>query len=169
MRKLRTARPERIWRLERQRQSGEDFGLGAPIDGGQAKARPSWVVPLVLSYSRKGTAKRSPDRTPRRSFMVWKMGCAALAVRRCPDQTCRSKPKRKNPKRFGGTESPASFSKTLKKAENHLSALSGKVHGTCCCLLEIISRPHALPRCSDFCLARFASTDAPVRTAQRYR
>jgi hypothetical protein len=54
VRKLRTARPERIWRLERQRQSGEDFGLGAPIDGGQAKGRRSWVVPLVLSYSRKG-------------------------------------------------------------------------------------------------------------------
>jgi transposase len=56
VRKLRAAQPERIWRLECQ--PGEelqlDFGLGAPIDEGQAKARRSWVLRLVLSYSRKG-------------------------------------------------------------------------------------------------------------------
>jgi transposase len=56
VRKLRAAQPERIWRLECQ--PGEelqlDFGLGAPIDDGQAKARRSWVLRLVLSYSRKG-------------------------------------------------------------------------------------------------------------------
>jgi hypothetical protein len=56
VRKLRVAQPERIWRLECQ--PGEelqlDFGLGAPIEDGQAKARRSWVLRLVLSYSRKG-------------------------------------------------------------------------------------------------------------------
>jgi transposase len=56
VRKLRAARPERIWRLECQ--PGEelqlDFGLGAPIDGGQNKRRRTWVLRLVLSYSRKG-------------------------------------------------------------------------------------------------------------------
>ena len=56
VRKLRTAQPERIWRLECQ--PGEelqlDFGLGAPIDDGQGKRRRSWVLRMVLSYSRKG-------------------------------------------------------------------------------------------------------------------
>jgi transposase len=56
VRKFRAAQPERIWRLECQ--PGEelqlDFGLGAPIDDGQAKMRRSWVLRLVLSYSRKG-------------------------------------------------------------------------------------------------------------------
>jgi transposase len=56
VRKLRAAQPERIWRLECQ--PGEelqlDFGLGAPIDEGQGKRRRSWVLRLVLSYSRKG-------------------------------------------------------------------------------------------------------------------
>src|SRR5208337_1263320 len=55
VRKLRTAQPERIWRLECQ--PGEelqlDFGLGAPIDEGQGKKRRSWVLRMVLSYSRK--------------------------------------------------------------------------------------------------------------------
>jgi hypothetical protein len=55
VRKLRTAQPERIWRLECQ--PGEelqlDFGLGAPIDDGQSKKRRSWVLRMVLSYSRK--------------------------------------------------------------------------------------------------------------------
>src|SRR6516162_10348197 len=31
-----------------------DFGLGAPIDLGQNKRHRSWVLRLVLSYSRKG-------------------------------------------------------------------------------------------------------------------
>src|SRR6266403_1574357 len=55
VRKLRTAQPERIWRLECQ--PGEelqlDFGLGAPIDDGQGQKRRSWVLRMVLSYSRK--------------------------------------------------------------------------------------------------------------------
>jgi transposase len=56
VRKLREAPPERVWRLECQ--PGEelqlDFGLGAPIDDGQGKRRRSWVLRMVLSYSRKG-------------------------------------------------------------------------------------------------------------------
>jgi transposase len=56
VRKLREAQPERVWRLECQ--PGEelqlDFGLGAPIDDGQGKRRRSWVLRMVLSYSRKG-------------------------------------------------------------------------------------------------------------------
>src|SRR5258707_3301294 len=55
VRKLRARRPERIYRLECQ--PGEevqlDFGLGAPIDTGQGKSRRSWVLRMVLSYSRK--------------------------------------------------------------------------------------------------------------------
>jgi transposase len=55
VRKLRATQPERIYRLECQ--PGEevqlDFGLGAPIDTGQGKARRSWVLRMVLSYSRK--------------------------------------------------------------------------------------------------------------------
>ena len=31
-----------------------DFGLGAPIDEGQGKTRRSWILRLVLGYSRKG-------------------------------------------------------------------------------------------------------------------
>ena len=56
VRKWRASQPERVWRLECQ--PGEelqlDFGLGAPIDDGQGKTRRSWVLRLVLSYSRKG-------------------------------------------------------------------------------------------------------------------
>jgi len=56
VRKLRAIQPERVWRLECP--PGEelqlDFGLGAPIDVGQGKTRRSWVLRLVLSYSRKG-------------------------------------------------------------------------------------------------------------------
>jgi transposase len=55
VRKLRARRPERIHRLECQ--PGEevqlDFGLGAPIETGQGKFRRSWVLRMVLSYSRK--------------------------------------------------------------------------------------------------------------------
>jgi transposase len=56
VRKLRSTRPERIYRLECQ--PGEevqlDFGLGAPIETGQGKTRRrSWVLRMVLSYSRK--------------------------------------------------------------------------------------------------------------------
>jgi transposase len=56
VRKLRALQPERIWRLECQ--PGEelqlDFGLGAPLDDGRGRTRRSWVLRLVLSYSRKG-------------------------------------------------------------------------------------------------------------------
>src|SRR4029077_13229047 len=56
VRKLRSTQPERVWRLECQ--PGEelqlDFGLGAPINDAQGKTRRSWVMRLVLSYSRKG-------------------------------------------------------------------------------------------------------------------
>jgi transposase len=56
VRKLRASHPERVWRLECQ--PGEelqlDFGSGAPIDEGQGKTRRSWILRLVLSYSRKG-------------------------------------------------------------------------------------------------------------------
>jgi transposase len=55
VRKLRARQPERIHRLECQ--PGEevqlDFGLGAPIDTGQGKTRRSWVLRMMLSYSRK--------------------------------------------------------------------------------------------------------------------
>ena len=55
MRKLRSIQPQRVWRLECQ--PGEelqlDFGLGAPIKEGQSKARRTWVLRMVLSYSRK--------------------------------------------------------------------------------------------------------------------
>src|SRR5271165_879932 len=55
VRKQRTSHPQRVWRLECQ--PGEelqlDFGLGAPINEGQGKTRRSWILRLVLSYSRK--------------------------------------------------------------------------------------------------------------------
>ena len=55
VRKLRSIQPQRVWRLECQ--PGEelqlDFGLGAPIKDGQDKARRTWVLRMVLSYSRK--------------------------------------------------------------------------------------------------------------------
>jgi transposase len=55
VRKLRSIQPQRVWRLECQ--PGEelqlDFGLGAPIKEGQDKARRTWVLRMVLSYSRK--------------------------------------------------------------------------------------------------------------------
>ena len=56
VRKLRASHPERVWRLECR--PGEevqlDFGLGAPIEEPDGKTRRSWVLRLVLSYSRKG-------------------------------------------------------------------------------------------------------------------
>jgi transposase len=55
VRKLRSIQPQRVWRLECQ--PGEelqlDFGLGAPIKDSQEKARRTWVLRMVLSYSRK--------------------------------------------------------------------------------------------------------------------
>jgi transposase len=85
VRKLRALQPERIWRLECQ--PGEelqlDFGLGAPLDDGRRRTRRSWVLRLVLSYSRKGYSEAVTSRTPRRFCAVWKTGCAVLAVARC--------------------------------------------------------------------------------------
>jgi transposase len=56
VRKLRALQPERIHRLECQ--PGEevqvDFGRGAPIEELGVKTRRSWVLRMVLSYSRKG-------------------------------------------------------------------------------------------------------------------
>jgi transposase len=56
VRRLRARQPERVWRIECQ--PGEemqvDFGLGAPIEQGDGKTRRSWVLRVVLSYSRKG-------------------------------------------------------------------------------------------------------------------
>jgi len=55
VRKLKVSQPQRVWRIECR--PGEevqvDFGLGAPIEDGRAKARRSWVFRMVLSYSRK--------------------------------------------------------------------------------------------------------------------
>jgi transposase len=55
VRKLRALQSERIWRLECQ--PGEevqlDFGLDAPIEELSGKRRRSWVLRMVLSYSRK--------------------------------------------------------------------------------------------------------------------
>ena len=73
VRKLREAQPERVWRLECQ--PGEelqlDFGLGAPIDDGQGKKRRSWVLRMVLSYSRKAYRGRG-----------WVAPCVLRACRR---------------------------------------------------------------------------------------
>jgi transposase len=56
VRKLKTAQPQRVWRMEAR--PGEevqvDFGLGAPIwEGNRRRPRRSWVLRMVLSYSRK--------------------------------------------------------------------------------------------------------------------
>jgi transposase len=55
VRKLRATQPERVWRLECQpgEEAQVDFGLGAPIQDGPGKGRRSWVLRVVLSYSRK--------------------------------------------------------------------------------------------------------------------
>jgi transposase len=54
--KLKESQPARVWRMECQ--PGEemqvDFGLGAPIKEQGGKTRRSWVLRVVLSYSRKG-------------------------------------------------------------------------------------------------------------------
>jgi hypothetical protein len=55
-----------------------DFGLGAPIDLGQNKRCRSWVLRLVLSYSRKGYSEAVIRKIPRRSFGAWKTVCAVL-------------------------------------------------------------------------------------------
>jgi transposase len=56
VRKIKKIQPQRVWRIEVQ--PGEevqvDFGMGAPIEVAGAKPRRSWVLRMVLSYSRKG-------------------------------------------------------------------------------------------------------------------
>jgi len=56
VRRFKEKQPVRVWRMECQ--PGEemqvDFGLGAPIEQSDAKTRRSWVLRVVLSYSRKG-------------------------------------------------------------------------------------------------------------------
>jgi len=55
VRRLKQRQPMRVWRIECQ--PGEemqvDFGLGAPIEQSAGKTRRSWVLRVVLSYSRK--------------------------------------------------------------------------------------------------------------------
>src|SRR5260221_1644806 len=55
VRKLKGAQPQRVWRMEAR--PGEevqvDFGLGTPIWEGLGRPRRSWVLRMVLSYSRK--------------------------------------------------------------------------------------------------------------------
>ena len=55
VRQLRKKQPERVWRIEVQ--PGEevqiDFGLGAPVVDGEGRLRRTWVLRVVLSYSRK--------------------------------------------------------------------------------------------------------------------
>jgi transposase len=55
VRKLKAAQPQRVWRMETL--PGEevqvDFGLGAPIGEGSGRSGRSWVLRMVLSYSRK--------------------------------------------------------------------------------------------------------------------
>jgi hypothetical protein len=73
VRRLRASQPERVWRLECQprEELQLDFDLGAPIDEAQGKTRRSWILRLVLSYSRKGYSKivkRFTARTLRPSW-----------------------------------------------------------------------------------------------------
>jgi len=56
VRQLKAREPERVWRLECRpgEEAQVDFGLGAPIyDGAHPRGRRSWVLRVVLSYSRK--------------------------------------------------------------------------------------------------------------------
>lgn len=56
VRKLRESDPKRIWRMECEpgEEAQIDFGLGAPIDDGSRRGgRRSWVLRVVLSWSRK--------------------------------------------------------------------------------------------------------------------
>jgi len=79
--KLRAKQPERVWHIEVQ--PGEevqvDFGVGAPIEIADARPRRSWILRMVLSYSRKGYVKRFTDRTLKHSCDVWKMVYGRLA------------------------------------------------------------------------------------------
>ena len=55
VRRLRQAQPQRVWRIEVQ--PGEevqiDFALGAPVVDADGRRRRTWILRVVLSYSRK--------------------------------------------------------------------------------------------------------------------
>ncbi len=54
--KLKAREPKRVWRIESQpgEEAQVDFGLGAMIVDGEGRRRRSWVLRVVLGYSRKG-------------------------------------------------------------------------------------------------------------------
>ncbi len=54
--RLKAKEPRRVWRMESRpgEEAQVDFGLGAMIDGGEGHRCRSWVLRVVLSYSRKG-------------------------------------------------------------------------------------------------------------------
>ncbi len=57
VRKLKERHPDRVWRMECQpgEEAQVDFGLGAPIyESADSKGRRTWVLRVVLSWSRKG-------------------------------------------------------------------------------------------------------------------
>ncbi len=57
VRKLKETQPERVWRIECQpgEEAQVDFGVGAPIyETPTSKARKTWVLRVILSWSRKG-------------------------------------------------------------------------------------------------------------------
>ena len=122
-----------------------------PIGEGQAKGRRSWVVRLVLSYSRKGYSEAATRQDAETFLRRLKNGLRSFGGSPLfPTKPAGAAQARKS-QGVTGTESPDSFNNTL-KAENRVSALSAEVHRTCCCLLEIISRTYALARCSGFLL-----------------
>jgi transposase len=55
VRRLKACQPERVWRLEclPGEEAQVDFGVGAPIVMPDGKRRKTWVLRIVLSYSRK--------------------------------------------------------------------------------------------------------------------
>lgn len=55
VRGLKTSHPGRVWRIEclPGEEAQVDFGLGAPMVDAQGKRRRTWVLRVVLSYSRK--------------------------------------------------------------------------------------------------------------------
>ena len=54
--KLKAREPKRVWRIESGpgEEAQVDFGLGAMIEDGEGRRRRSWVLRVVLGYSRKG-------------------------------------------------------------------------------------------------------------------
>lgn len=54
--RLKAKEPKRVWRIESQpgEEAQVDFGLGAMIEDREGRRRRSWVLRVVLGYSRKG-------------------------------------------------------------------------------------------------------------------